>query len=83
MFKLQKSSSYISSSSPLVESEYVEFDIRAHLTYGVITSAAAVADSFLVGTNTGSIFCLKLGSLTPTSPGMNYDNVNFCSSVSV
>lgn len=70
MFQLKNVNNYILySSSIFPESELVEFDVRACIKEGVITSIAATAGCLLVGMDSGSVFCFKLGSLHHTSPG--------------
>ncbi|KAK4801422.1 hypothetical protein SAY86_021909 [Trapa natans] len=74
LFQLKNVNNYVLySSSIFPESEFVQFDVRACINEGVITSVAATAGCFLIGMDSGSVFGFKLGSLHHTSPGFQFE----------
>ncbi|XP_031391658.1 nuclear pore complex protein NUP160 [Punica granatum] len=74
LLQLKSVDTYVlSSSSILPANEITEFDVRLYVSQGVITSVAASMGLFLVGTDSGSVICFKLGSLHRTSPGFHFE----------
>lgn len=69
LIKLKPTLSY-ASSSVLPRSEIMELNVKSYAHCGAITAAAAIAGSFIIGGNDGSVCCFQFGTLDPTAPGV-------------